>query len=223
MLRYFFPSFIAVVVGVVAIAGFRGEHTSKAPRVLFPDMKWQPRYDPQHTSEFFADGNSARRPVDGTVPIGYELANRYYQMPANNVSEDAHFTGQPDYQNTGRMGDVYGDGIPYPVDAGFMARGQERFNISCMVCHGPSGAGDGIAKSYGLVTVASLQDDRIRSMPDGQIFSTVTNGKNTMGAYGPLISVEDRWAIVAYVRALQKSQNAKLAEIPEDKQKDLNK
>jgi mono/diheme cytochrome c family protein len=70
--------------------------------------------------------------------------------------------------------------------------------------------------------VASLQDERIRTMPDGQIYSTITNGKNTMGAYGPQIAVEDRWAIITYLRALQRSQNAKLSDLPQEKQKELN-
>ena len=102
-----------------------------------------------------------------------------------------------------------------------MVRGQERFNINCAVCHGKVGLGNGVIKSFGLATVVSLQDDRIKAMPDGQIFSTLTNGKNTMGAYGPQIAVDDRWAIVAYVRALQKSQGMKLTDLSADKQKEL--
>jgi mono/diheme cytochrome c family protein len=78
------------------------------------------------------------------------------------------------------------------------------------VCHDRSGSGNGITKAYGLATVASLIDDRLKAQPDGQLFATITNGKNTMGAYGPSIAVEDRWAIVAYVRALQKSQSVKV-------------
>ena len=81
--------------------------------------------------------------------------------------------------------------------------------------------GNGVATQYGVAAVANLQDDRIRAMPDGQLFSTITNGKNTMGAYGPQIALDDRWAIVAYIRALQKSQGVKLAELPEAKQKEL--
>jgi mono/diheme cytochrome c family protein len=224
MLRYFFISFIVIVVGVISIAGFRGEKMTHPEMIIFPDMLHQPRFDPQHTSEFFSDGSAARRPVTGTIPIGYTLEHRYYQLAANNRLDDAQFTDQPDYLNTGKMGDVYGDGIPEAigVNAALLERGRERFKINCAICHGPAAAGDGVIKSYGLVTVASLQDERIRSMPDGQIFSTITNGKNTMGAYGPQIAVQDRWAIVAYLRALQMSQNAKLAELPENLQKELN-
>jgi mono/diheme cytochrome c family protein len=189
---------------------------------IFPDMVVQPRIDPQHKSDFFADGSAARKPVAGTIPIGYTLEHRYYQLAANNRVEDAHFTDQPDYLNTGKIGDAYGDGIPLEVNDQLVERGRERFKINCAICHGPAAAGDGVVKRFGLATVASLQDERIRTMPDGQIFSTITNGKNTMGAYGPQIAVEDRWAIVTYLRALQRSQNGKLTDLSEDKQKELN-
>jgi mono/diheme cytochrome c family protein len=229
MLRYFFLSFIVIVVCVVSLLGFRsdnifglGHRSPNPPLQIFPDMKHQPKFQPQHESSFFADGRAARAPIPGTVPLGYTIAHSYYQTGATNRSETAGFTNFPDYYNTGKIGDVYGDGFPVDVDEALLARGQERFNINCAVCHGAVGAGDGIVKSYGLITVASLQDERIRTMPDGQIFSTITNGKNTMGAYGPQIAVDDRWAIVAYLRALQKSQNARLAELPEARQQELN-
>jgi len=222
MLRYFFLLFIVAVVGVVSLAGFRGTKSPNPPLQIFPDMKAQPRFDPQHPTGFFTDGRADRKPVAGTIPLGYTLEHRFYQTAANNQVENAHFSNQPDYLNTGKFGDVYGDGIPLEINEHLLIRGRQRFNINCAICHGKSAAGDGIIKSYGLVTVASLQDERIRTMPDGQIFSTITNGKNTMGAYGPQIAVEDRWAIVAYLRALQKSQNVKLAELPEATQKELN-
>lgn len=225
MLRYFFLTFILVTTCVIALAGFRGEMmTTHTPLQIFPDMKHQPKYTSQHTSDFFADGRANREPVAGTIPIGYNLPNRYYQTSASNRTDTGAFTDQPDYYNTGKIGDAYGDGFPAPIEVNeaLMARGKERFEINCQICHGPAGAGDGIIKTFGLVTVANLQDERIRTMPDGQIFSTITNGKNTMGAYGPQIAVEDRWAVIAYLRALQKSQNAKLAELPEATQKELN-
>jgi mono/diheme cytochrome c family protein len=226
MLRYFFLTFILVSVCVVGLAGLRFDHggskMTHPPLEIFPDMDHQPRYNPQHTSAFFSDGRAARKPIPGTIPIGYNLPHSYYQVAANNRSDTAGFTNQPDYGHTGKIGDAYGNGIPVEVNEQLMARGRERFNINCAICHGATGAGDGIIKTYGLLTVATLQDERIRTMPDGQIFSTITNGKNTMGAYGPQITVDDRWAIVAYLRALQKSQNVKLAELSEAQQKELN-
>ena len=105
--------------------------------------------------------------------------------------------------------------------AELLVRGQQRFNIYCGVCHGAAGQGNGVIKSFGLATIRPLVDDQIRAQPDGQIFNTITHGKNTMGAYGPVITVEDRWAIVAYVRALQTATGAKLADLPADEQKKL--
>ena len=112
------------------------------------------------------------------------------------------------------MGANWGTGIPLEVTPTLMRRGEERFNINCTVCHGPLGAGDGIVKQYGLATVVTLQDDRIRNMSDGEIFDTITHGKNTMMAYGPRVTVQDRWAIISYLRALQRSQRASAADIP---------
>jgi mono/diheme cytochrome c family protein len=222
MLRFFFLAFFVIVVGFVAVAGFRGQRSSQPPIEIFPDMDHQPKFQPQHPNRFFADNRSSRKPVEGTVPLGYTIHGTYYQTGASNQNPASHFTVQPDYYNTGKMQDAYGDGIPAEVDERLMARGQERYNINCAICHGATGAGDGIIKNYGLATIVSLLDDRIRTMPDGQIFATITNGKNTMGAYGPQIAVHDRWAIVAYMRALQKSQGAKLAELPEARQQELN-
>ena len=226
MLRTFFALFILSVLVVVLFAGFRGTKSPNPPLEIFPDMDHQPKIQPQHTSWFFADGRGARKPVDGTVPIGYELKGAYFQAPARNATFKASgFTDQPDYFNTGKFGDVYGDGFPEQVkmDEAFLRRGQERFNIHCAPCHGGAGMGGvtGVISQFGLVAIANLHDERIRTMPDGQIFSTITNGKNTMGAYGPNIAVEDRWAILAYVRALQRSQAFKLADLPADQQKEL--
>jgi len=121
------------------------------------------------------------------------------------------------------MGERWGTGIPVPVTPELMGRGQQRFNITCVMCHGATAAGNGITKQYGLATVVSLQDERIRKMSDGEIFNTIMNGKNTMMAYGPNIIVADRWAIIAYLRALQRSQNATEADVPEDRRAELEK
>src|SRR5438477_1263809 len=119
------------------------------------------------------------------------------------------------------MGDRWGTGIPVEVTRELIERGQQRFNITCAMCHGAAAAGDGITKQYGLTTVVSLQDERIRKMADGEIFNTITQGKNTMLAYGPNLTVSDRWAIIAYLRALQRSQNATEADIPPEHHAEL--
>ncbi len=222
MLRTFFALFILGVCGVLALAGFRGSKSTQPPIQIFPDMDVQPKIHPQQPSTFFADGNSAREWVPGTVPSGYTVEGRVLQAAARNASYGAGFSNIPNYLDTGTMGDVYGDGIPVAVDEALLDRGQQRFDIYCSVCHGKTGAGNGIVQNIGnWATVANLQDDRIRIMPDGQIFSTITNGKNTMGAYGPVIAVEDRWAIVSYVRVLQRSQRGQLSDLPPEKQNEL--
>lgn len=226
MLRYFFLIFLLVVVAIVSLAGFRGERTTKPPIQVFPDMDFQPRFDPQHTSEFFADSRAARQPVPGTVPMGYTLPNAYFSTGANNNKfgqKPAGFSVGPAYYDTGRIEDSYGDGIPLEPSPQLMERGRERFAIHCAICHGASGDGKGIVGQYGLVGIANLQETRIRQMPDGQIFNTITHGKNTMGAYGGQVTVEDRWAIIAYLRALQRSFAGKLEDVPEDKRTVLAK
>lgn len=225
MIRYFLLALSVVVVSVIALAGFRGQLSSKPPLQIFPDMKQQPRYDAQHTSDFFADNRSARVPVAGTVPLGYVLPGAYYTNGANNnrnATVPGGFTNSTEYFSSGRMGEVYGSGIPVPVNSELLARGQERFNINCAPCHGATGAGNGIMTQFGLNTVANLQQERLRNMPEGQIFNRITYGFNTMGEYGQQISVEDRWAIIAYIRALQRSQNAKLDDVPQQMRASLD-
>jgi mono/diheme cytochrome c family protein len=222
MLRYFFIAFILGTISVAVLAGFRGTKSPLPPIQIFPDMKVQPRYDAQHESTFFANGSAAREPVAGTIPLGYTLPGFYLQAGAKNGTiQPTGFTNKDDYFDTGKFGDVYGDGFPVAVTEELVKRGQERFNINCAVCHGKLALGNGITSQFGLAAIANLQDDRIRTMPDGQIFSTITNGKGNMGAYGPIIAVEDRWAIVSYLRTLQLSQSAKLADLPEAKQKEF--
>ena len=223
MLRTFFALLLLGGATVLFLAGFRGSKSTLPPVEIFPDMDHQPKFQPQHRSNFFSDGRAARKPIDGTVPIGYSLPGRYLQAGAKNSSFDAvGFSNLNNYANTGRIGEMYGDGIPVEATPEFLTRGQERFNINCSICHGLAGDAQGVVqKIASWATVANLQEDRIRQQPDGQIFNTITHGKNTMGAYGPNIAVEDRWAIVAYIRALQKSQRAQLADLPPEKQKEL--
>jgi len=246
MLRYFFISFILIVAAVLAIAGFRDEpffggspykqlpttflgfslRSSEPPIQIFPDMKVQPKYIAQHESDFFADGRDGRAPVVGTVPLGYVLPGSYSSNTASNskiVKDENGFSNSTDYLNTGKIGDNYGDGLPVEVTPALLERGKQRFTINCAICHGAAGYGNGAITMYGLVGVANFQQDSFRKMPDGQIFNTITNGKNTMGAYGSNVAVEDRWAIIAYIRALQRSQNGKLDDVPAADRNELDK
>ena len=213
-LRYFFLGLAIAVIGILTTAGFRGHRFEQPPFEIFPDMNYQDKVKDQQPSAFFADGNSAREPIAGTVAV---------EMPAQN-----------DYWATGKWDDTHwGNGIPvHPavdggrelaIDDANMARGRERYNISCSACHGAGGDGQGVVTKYGLTGVAGYNNDRLRQASDGDIFNTISNGKGQMLGYGYNITIDDRWRIVMYVRALQRGQNAPLSDATPDEQAQLDK
>jgi mono/diheme cytochrome c family protein len=174
---------------------------STQPRIhIITDMAFQPKYKMQAASPLFADGRAARPPVPGAIADGQ-------------LHDDAHwYLGKlPD----GRFAATF----PLPVTEALMRRGQERFNVYCAVCHGLAGMGDGIipqrtaAEGKPWLPV-SLHEISVRSQPVGQLFNTITNGIRTMPAYASQIPVEDRWVIILYVRALQRSRAATLDDVP---------
>jgi mono/diheme cytochrome c family protein len=214
-------SLLLTIVGV-AVLGFRGAKGTNEPWEIFPDMVRQMKVRAQAPLPFFADGRGPRMPINGTVPIGYEMPKAHPPVGATDSHPNAFSVGTA-YIDTGKIGNNWGTGIPIPVTPQLLQRGRERFTITCAMCHGATATGNGITKSYGLATVVTLQDDRIRKMADGEIFNTITNGKNTMMAYGPNIMVQDRWAIIAYLRALQRSQAGTVADVPPEHRADLEK
>jgi len=194
-MRWFFLILFAAAVVLAVGIGPRGAKFTEPPLFVFPDMDWQYKVKAQKPSDFFADGRGARRPVTGTVPLGYEKP----------LSKDAAPTTSEYYLN-GTMGDYFGDGMPdeVNVDTALLERGGERFQIFCGPCHGASGNGQGmVSKYWAIPPTANLLDPRVAALPDGQIFWTITYGKGLMGPYNGAIPVEDRWAITAYLRALQ--------------------
>ena len=231
MLRGFFLIFLLIGVAIVAVFGFRGQTSTGSPIEVFPDMVRQMKVRAQAPLGFFADGRGSRVPVAGTVPMGYEMPKANNEASPGAAPVPSEMNAQPhlgfssgnDYYDTGKMGTNWGTGFPLPVNGDLMERGKQRFNINCAICHGPTAAGNGMTKQYGLATVVSLQDERIRNMADGEIFDTITHGKNTMLAYGPNVSVTDRWAIIAYLRALQRSQNATAADVPPEHRAEMDK
>ena len=204
-MRYFLLIFAICTVMVVAIAGKRGSISRRPPIELFADMNRQPKLRPQVPNAFFADGRSSRPPIPGTIARG----DRYEDLPVNT----GRVTGTTNFVET----------IPVEVTAKLLARGQQRFNINCSPCHGAQGDGNGIVKKLGLATVANLHDKRIVELPDGEIFNTITYGKNTMGPYGANVTVDDRWAIISYVRALQLSRLGSVDDVPEAMRASLKK
>ncbi|HEY5895423.1 MAG TPA: cytochrome c [Chthoniobacterales bacterium] len=221
-MRYFLLILVLSGVALVTVTGLRGAKSTRPPIEIFPDMDRQPKVKKQTESAFFADGRSARPPVADTVPIGYNFPSK--PIAGQPVPEGFYrgFTDGTDYLDTGKFdGGNWGSGIPVPVTKELILRGQQRFQINCAVCHGATGGGNGITTQYGLVGVVNLQDKRIRDMADGQIYNTIVHGKNTMMPYGDKLNIRDRWAIVSYIRALQRSQNAVLVDVPAEKQKEL--
>jgi mono/diheme cytochrome c family protein len=228
-MRIFFFAFLLAVLLVIVIAGPRGRKSPGRPVEIFPDMVRQSKLKAQSPNNFFADRTSGRLPVDGTVPMGYEIpaAPAYKTIASGNARETftgipaMSFSNSPDYYNTGRMGDQWGTGLPVAVTPALLARGQQRFTINCAVCHGATGSGNGVTSKYGLSNIANYHDPKYLAMADGEIFNTITNGHNTMLGYGANVDVYDRWAIISYIRALQRSENIKLAELPAAEQQEV--
>jgi mono/diheme cytochrome c family protein len=158
------------------------------------DMQDQPKYKPFRASRVFADGASARPLVEGTVPRG-------------ELRADSHLY-------TGKVNNQPVDTFPFPVTRAVLDRGQERFEIFCTPCHGRTGDGDGMVVRRGYRRPPTWHSDRLRGMPVGYFFDVITNGFGAMPDYKAQIPVADRWAIVAYIRALQLAQHAPVAELP---------
>ena len=203
-MRYVLLLFGLTAVLVMVVAGKRGEVSRRPPIELFSDMDRQPKLRPQTGNGTFADGLSSQLPVEGTVARG----SAWQDTP----------------ENTGKLPGPAIPGItnwaptiPIPVTPQLMARGRERFNINCSPCHGEAGDGKGVTTKFGMTTIADLHDVAARKVPqqaDGELFNTISYGKGLMQGYAANVSIQDRWAIVAYVRALQRSRLSTLEDVP---------
>jgi mono/diheme cytochrome c family protein len=204
---------VVTCAAVVPIAlAVKARHSkSDKPRVhIIQDMDSQPKYKAQRENPIFADGRADREALPGTVAVGH-------------LNEDDHF-----YR--GRGGGGWARTFPAQVELSeeTMARGKARFGIYCTPCHGQAGLGDGMVHKRaealaqgGWIQPSNMTQDYLRYMPVGELFNTITNGVRTMPAYGPQIPPEDRWAILMYVRALQKSQAGALNDVPESERGSL--
>ena len=159
------------------------------------DMHDQPKYIPLRPSTFFADGRSARPIPEGTVARGH-------------LNDDIAF-----YTGKGPDGKVVNE-FPFPVTKEKILRGEQRFNIYCTPCHDRTGSGNGMVVRRGYRRPPTYHSDRLRQMPNGHFFDVITNGFGAMPDYAAQIPPDDRWAIVAYIRALQLSQQASINEVP---------
>ncbi len=198
-MRYFIALFAALVVLAVGVLGFRGDKFRKPPLELFPDMDRQPKLRPQEPNSFLPNGISSQPYVEGTI----ERSTSFAEYGLSNVYP---FDQHPAV--TGMIGSSTNlvEVNPFPISAQFLERGQERFNIYCAPCHGPLGDGKGITTRFGMNLIRNLVDEYVMKQPDGQIYQTITHGKGAMGQYGTVIDIPDRWAIIAYLRALQTAQ-----------------
>lgn len=166
-------------------------------------MAEQPQFDPLEKTSFFADGASSRPLVEGTVP-----------SPRADGALAQIGTGPNELFDSGREGGQFSDNFPLPLTPELMARGKERFEIYCTPCHGRVGEGNGMIVARGYKKPPSYHSDALRSRKNGYIFDVITNGFGVMPSYRSQVPPADRWAIVAYVRALQLSQNATIADVP---------
>ena len=191
---------VAVTLGLAALvvlAGCRGMRSEDPPIHPNLNMDFQEKFEAQEANPFFADGAAMRTPVPGTVPRGL-------------LREDTEF-----YLGRTENG-AFVEEMPVPATRELLIRGRERYDIYCSVCHGRSGDGQGIIMTgnYGYTPATSYHNERVREAADGYLYDVITNGVRNMPGYAQQVPVADRWAIVAYVRALQRSQNATEADIP---------
>jgi mono/diheme cytochrome c family protein len=212
--KYFFLAYAIVAALVIGLLPMRGEKSPKTPLRLFPDMDDQDKLKAQKPSHFFADGVGGRHPVDGTHPLGF--------LPDGKTElggiPEYEFSGGTGYYETGGIDGYFSNGMPEELGLtkdnveAFLRRGQEVYLINCMPCHGSSGNGLGITANYGVPGIANLTLESFQKpkYPDGRLYHVITNGWNNMGGYKHNISLRDRWAVVAYVRALQAARNAPL-------------
>jgi hypothetical protein len=163
------------------------------------DMHDQPRFEPLEGSTFFQDGRASRPLVEGTVARGH-------------LHLDEHLY-------TGKVGSEFAKTFPFEINKEVLERGQQRYNIYCTPCHDKVGSGKGMIVQRGFRPPPSYHIDRLRDAPPGYFFDVITNGFGAMYSYSDRISPEDRWAIIAYIRVLQLSQNATIDDVPEEQRR----
>ncbi|PWU16464.1 MAG: cytochrome c class I [Verrucomicrobia bacterium] len=207
-MRTFLAIFVLCVLAVFGLLGRRGKHFTKPPLYIFPDMEWQLKLRPQKPNGFFTNGISSQLQVAGTIARSEPLE----------TADGPVYPYQDAPVNTGRITGTtnFVENNPLQITAELLKRGQQRFTINCTPCHGALADGNGITKKINaMATVANLHDKRIVEMTDGELFFVISNGRNLMQGYGANITVKDRWAVVAYVRALQLSQLGTIEDVPE--------
>lgn len=199
----FRPEIVTLLVVMSGLIGcYQGQPSKNPPIHINPNMDDQPKYQAQAASQFFADGRAMRMPVEGTIARGQ-------------LNEDiVYYTGK----------DAAGKLVkksPVPATLENIKRGQDRFNIYCAVCHGRVGNGVSMVVKRGMFPPADFSQERLRLIEDGHFFDVMSNGLRNMPAYKSQIPVDDRWAIVNYIRVLQRSQKASANDVPAEVRRKL--
>lgn len=215
-MRIFLLIFVFLIAAVISIFGFRGSLSEKTPIEIFPDMDRQAKYKPQGENSFFEDGRNDRPAPVNTVARGNYL--NYEQV----FSEDFEDTllGNTSFLQGKNPDGTWVAKLPIKVDYSLMELGREKYEIFCTACHGQAGDGNGVTKPYGILAT-SYHDDRLRNEADGYIYDVIANGKGLMYGLKDRLTPEERWAVVLYVRALQRSQNASSADVPAGERAEL--
>ena len=219
MIRIITAIYVFLIVVLVSILGFRGSKSRKEPLYLFPDMDRQAKYYPQGENPFFSDSMNDRIPPMNSIPRGNALDRKGVfsaDYSADRLRDVALLTGKDADGN-------WVSGFPVEVSNQTMQLGQQKFNIFCSACHGYAGDGNGAVRNFAAPTLApaNLTSELIRNQTEGEIFNTVTFGKNTMASYGDKLTPEERWAVILYVRALQRAGTATLEDVPDAQRKEL--
>ena len=189
-------AFLMLLVMSAGITGcYQGQPSKNPPIHLNPNMDDQPKFQSQASSEFFANGQAMRKPVEGTIARGQ-------------LHEDiVYYTGK---DATGKLAKK----SPVPATFENIRRGQDRFNIYCAACHGKVGDGISMVVKRGMFPPANFSQDRLVKIEDGHFFDVMSNGLRNMPAYKSQIPISDRWAIINYIRVLQRSQTATAKDVP---------
>jgi len=215
-MRTFLLIYALVIFAVVSIAGFRGSLSRNTPIEIFPDMDHQARFHPQGENTLFPDGRDDRPRPQFTVARGTML--NQMEVFSDDFADETIGNRQL-LEGRNEDGSYY-DGFPFEPTYELIELGKQRYDIHCTVCHGAAGDGAGITRTYGIAAT-SYHSDRIRQQPDGEIYDTIVNGRGTMYGLGHNLDLRERWAIVLYVRALQRSQLADKSDLPAAKISEL--
>lgn len=203
MIRLTLAIVACIVLAVVFTLGYRGMSSDRPPLQPFNDMVFQPKYKTQSQSEFFADSRTMRMPPAHVVPWGPSPRQADAAAVATDEAAFALTT------------------LPLPLDRALLLKGQKLYATNCLMCHGGAGEGNGITTVYGMINPPSYHTERLQKLRDGEIYQVITMGKGQMGPQAERVKPDERWAIVAYLRALQRAHSATIDDVPEAARREL--